>query len=256
MPEKPAFDFAIQVEGLSKRYKKTVALEDVSFKVAPGEFFGLLGPNGAGKTTAIHVLLGVLTPDTGTMSVLGLSPFKDRSALAPQINFSSAYVQMPFNLTARQNLDIFARLYAVPNPTKKIDRLLETFKLTHRAKSKTGSLSSGEQTRLNLCKSLLNDPKLLFLDEPTASLDPDIADLVRQALLGFRRERGLTIVYTSHNMAEVENLCDRILFIHRGKKVTEGTPAQVANEFKKDSLEKVFIHLARSGDVVDPEAHP
>jgi ABC-2 type transport system ATP-binding protein len=240
----------ISVEGLTKRYKEVTALKDLSFRVRQGEIFGLLGPNGAGKTTALHVLMGILTPTAGRVKVFGLSPFHDRARLAVRVNFSSAYVQMPFNLSARQNLDIFARLYGIPSRQDKIDSLLESFKLTHKAKSRTGSLSSGEQTRLNLCKALLNDPQLLFLDEPTASLDPDIADLVRRTLQEFQKRDGLTIVYTSHNMA----LCDRVLFLHRGKGMTEGTPKEVADRFEKDSLEKVFIHLARTGDVMDAEA--
>ena len=246
-------DDLIIVDGLTKRYKTVAALDHLSFRVRRGEIFGLLGPNGAGKTTALHLLMGVLTPTGGNVTVFGLSPFKDREQLAPRVNFSSAYVQMPFNLSARQNLDIFARLYNVPARADKIDSLLEAFKLTDKAKSRTGSLSSGEQTRLNLCKALLNDPDLLFLDEPTASLDPDIADLVRRTLQDFQKRNGLTILYTSHNMTEVEALCDRVLFLHRGKGITEGTPQDVANRFKKDSLEKVFIHLARTGDVMDAQ---
>lgn len=244
----------VRVAGLRKSYKNVVALDGVDFYVRRGEIYGLLGPNGAGKTTAIHILLGVLSPTSGEVSVLGLSPARDRVRLAPRVNFCSAYVQMPFNLSARQNLDIYARLYDVKNPAEKIRSLLEQFRLSNHAKSKTGSLSSGEQTRLNLCKALLNDPELLFLDEPTASLDPDIADLVRRQLIELRRDKGLTIVYTSHNMAEVEALCDRVLFIHRGRAMAEGTPLEIQQRFRQESLEKVFIHLARTGDVMDAGA--
>lgn len=241
----------IRVERLVKRYGDVVALDGVSFNVHPGEIFGLLGPNGAGKTTALHILLGVLTPTEGRATLFGRSPATDRAFLYPRINFSSAYVQMPFNLTARQNLDIYARLYNVKDRSATIHRLLEKFQLLPRADNRTGQLSAGEQTRLNICKSLLNDPELLFLDEPTASLDPDISDLVRRTLKEMQEKTGLTIVYTSHNMAEVESLCDRVLFIHRGKKIIDGTPGHVRDQFQKESLEKVFIHLARSGDVVD-----
>jgi len=241
----------VRVAGLRKRYKNVNALDGVDFHVRRGEIYGLLGPNGAGKTTAIHILLGVLSPSAGEISVLGLSPVRDRPRLAPRINFCSAYVQMPFNLSARQNLEIYARLYDVANAREKIESLMAQFRLSALAKNKTGSLSSGEQTRLNLCKAMLNDPELLFLDEPTASLDPDIADLVRRQLIDFRKNKGLTIVYTSHNMAEVEALCDRVLFIHRGRAMAEGTPAEIQNRFKQESLEKVFIHLARTGDVTD-----
>lgn len=249
-------DEIVVVRGLAKKYKAVTALDSLSLVVRRGEIYGLLGPNGAGKTTAIQIMMGVLTPSGGDVRVFGLSPIKDRHRLADRVNFSSAYVQLPFNLSVGQNLDIFARLYGVPHRSVKIASLLESFRLADKAKARTGSLSSGEQTRLNLCKALLNDPELLFLDEPTASLDPDIADLVRTTLQEFQRRSGLTIVYTSHNMAEVEALCDRVLFLHRGKAITEGTPKEVANRFEKDNLEKVFIHLARTGDVMDAQTIP
>ena len=244
----------VQVAGLSKRYGAVTAVEDLSLSVARGEIYGLLGPNGAGKTTVIHILMGILTPSGGSVSVLGLSPFQDRARLHPRINFCSAYVQMPFNLTAFQNLDIYGRLYGLSTRAAKIRGLLETFRLTAYADRRTGSLSSGEQTRLNLCKALLNDPEILFLDEPTASLDPDIADLVRKTLVDFQNRRGLTIVYTSHNMAEVEALCDRVSFIHSGQVMAEGTTAEIQRRFAQDSLEKVFIPLARTGDILDAGA--
>ncbi len=221
----------IRVDSLVKRYKDVTALAGVSFEVNRGEIFGLLGPNGAGKTTALHLLLGVLTPTEGSISVLGHSPQKDRYKIYPRINFSSAYVQMPFNIRARQNLEIFAKLYGIPKPAAKIDSLLTTFQLTDRAENRTGSLSSGEQT------------------------GKDIAELVRESLKKMQKETRLTIIYTSHNMAEVEDLCDRVLFIHRGKKIVEGTPAQVRDTFQKESLEKVFIHLARTGEVEDRAAN-
>ena len=244
-------DAVVRVENLVKRYGDVVALGGVSFVVRRGEIFGLLGPNGAGKTTALHILLGVLTPTEGRARLLDRSPVDDRAFLYPRINFSSAYVQMPFNLTARQNLDIYARLYGVADRPAVIEGLLDKFQLRARADHRTGQLSAGEQTRLNICKSLLNNPELLFLDEPTASLDPDISDLVRRTLKERQEKTGLTIVYTSHNMSEVESLCDRVLFIHRGRKISEGTPGQVRDQFQKESLEKVFIHLARSGDVLE-----
>jgi ABC-2 type transport system ATP-binding protein len=239
----------LSVRGIRKTYGAVTALDGLSFEVKRGEIFGLLGPNGAGKTTAMHIIMGVLLPTEGEVSLLGFSPFKERDKIYPRINFSSAYTQLPGNLSLETNLRIFADLYDVPRPKEKIERLVEVFKLTPRLKQKAAVLSSGEQTRLNLCKALLNDPEILFLDEPTASLDPDIADLVRAALREFQRDRGLTIVYTSHNMAEVEDLCDRVLFVHRGKKVIEGSPKAVRDHFQKESLEKVFIHLARSGDL-------
>ncbi len=243
----------LTAEGLSKNYGPVKALQDLSFSARPGEILGLLGPNGAGKTTAIHILLGMLTPSSGRVSVFGLSPFRDKYRIYPRINFSSAYTQLPFNLKVGQNLDIFARLYGVSRRGEKIAQLLEKFGLTSLKGHLTGSLSSGEQTRVNLCKSLLNDPEVLFLDEPTASLDPDIAERVREALKGIQKEKGLTILYTSHNMGEVEALCDRVIFLHKGRKIIEGTPRQVRDHFKKESLEKVFIHLARTGDLQSVE---
>ena len=242
-------DNPLIVRGLRKTYGAVTAVDGLSFEVGRGEIFGLLGPNGAGKTTAMHVVLGVLLPTAGEVRLLGASPFEDRARIYPRINFSSAYTQLPGNLKIETNLKIFADLYDVPRADEKIAGLLDAFKLSHRRGQKAAVLSSGEQTRLNLCKALLNDPEILFLDEPTASLDPDIADLVRTALRDFQRDRGLTIVYTSHNMDEVESLCDRVLFLHKGKKIIEGTPSAVKEHFQKESLEKVFIHLARTGDL-------
>ena len=242
---------SLVVRNIHKTYGSVTALDGLSFTVRRGEIFGLLGPNGAGKTTALHVALGLITPSRGEVCLLGYNPFRDRSDIYPRINFSSAYTQLPYNIKVEVNLKIFADLYGVPEPDAKIRSLLETFKLTSRIGQRAGVLSSGEQTRLNLCKALLSDPEILFLDEPTASLDPDISDLVRATLKDLQKKRGLTIVYTSHNMREVEDLCNRVLFLHHGKKIAEGTPAEIVRRFEKDSLEKVFIHLARSGDLVE-----
>ena len=245
---------AVVVTNLSKAYGAVRALDGLSFSAGQGEIVGLLGPNGAGKTTALHILLGVLEPTGGDVSLFGLSPVRDKYKIYPRVNFSSAYVQLPFNLRVERNLLIYAGLYGVPRHREKVRELLERFKMTGLAKAVTGSLSAGEQTRLNLCKSLLNDPEILFLDEPTASLDPDIADLVRETLKQIQRERGLTILYTSHNMQEVEALCDRVIFLHRGRKIIEGTSQEVMRRFQKESLEKVFIHVARGGELSAREA--
>lgn len=242
---------AISVRDLHKHYGAVHALKGLTFSAEKGEILGLLGPNGAGKTTAIHILLGMLTATQGEVSVLGLSPFRDKFKLYPRINFSSAYVQLPYNIKAAKNLEIFAKLYGLKNAKEKIHRLMDQFQIGRLADKPTGSLSSGEQTRLNLCKSFLNDPEILFLDEPTASLDPDMADRVREVLRGLQRASGVSILYTSHNMAEVESLCHRVLFIHQGQKMIEGTPQEVRAHFQKESLEKVFIHLARGGELKD-----
>lgn len=240
----------IETDRLSKSYKDACALESLSIHLEAKEIVGLLGPNGAGKTTAIHILLGLLEPSSGKASVMGLSPLTHRHEIAKQINFSSAYVQLPSNLRVEENLKIFSKLYNVPEPAKKISSLLELFEISHLRKRLTGALSAGEKTRLNLCKCLLNDPKLLLLDEPTASLDPEMADHVRKILKKIQRERGLGILYTSHNMPEVEEICDRIYFIHEGKMIAEGTPAQVTSAFESKDLEQAFIKIVRSGDFI------
>ena len=240
----------IELQDLCKRYNGTEALKNLSFQLKRGEILGLLGPNGAGKTTAIHIILGLLTPTSGEVKVFGLSPIQHRFQLLPRLNFSSAYVNLPYNLTAVQNLELYARLYNVKDAKRKIKELLEVFQISHLGRRRSGFLSSGEQTRLNLCKAFLNDPELLLLDEPTASLDPDMADLVKRVILKVQKERGIAILYTSHNMTEVEMVCDRILFIHHGEKKAEGTAAEVIQRFKTENLEQVFIRIARSGDLL------
>jgi ABC-2 type transport system ATP-binding protein len=245
---------AIEIRRLCKSFGDVRAVDELSFTVARGEIFGLLGPNGAGKTTTIQLLLGLTTPASGEIRILDLAMPADRLAILQRVNFSSAYISLPSNLTVRQNLRVFAGLYSVPKPRARIDRLLELFEVTDSADRATGALSSGQLTRVNLCKAFLNDPEVLFLDEPTASLDPDIADKVRTTLALLQRERGVTIIYTSHNMREVEVLCDRVLFLARGKAVTEGTPKDVIAHAQRASLEDVFISIARDGEVRDRPA--
>jgi ABC-2 type transport system ATP-binding protein len=242
---------AIGVRDLTKRFGDVAAVNGLSFSVSSGEIFGLLGPNGAGKTTTIQLLLGLTTPGSGDIHVLGLSMPGDRLAILQRVNFSSAYISLPSNLTVRENLRVFAGLYGVRRPVEKIDQLLEMFEIADTGKRTTGGLSSGQLTRVNLCKAFLNDPEVLFLDEPTASLDPDIAEKVRTVLLRLQRERRVTVVYTSHNMREVEVLCDRVLFLSRGRAVAEGTPRDVIDRARSNSLEDVFIAIARDGNVVD-----
>jgi ABC-2 type transport system ATP-binding protein len=235
---------------LCKDYPEIRALDRLSFSLKAGEILGLLGPNGAGKTTAIHILLGLLEATSGEASVIGLSPLRDRYKISNRVNFSSAYVQLPSNLKVIENLKVFAGLYAVKQPIKKIDSLLELFEIAHLKNRLAGALSAGEKTRLNLAKCFLNDPELLLLDEPTASLDPEMADTVRKTLKKIQRERGMGILYTSHNMPEVEEICDRVLFIHEGKTIAQGAPNDIIREFGQKSLEEVFIKIVRGGDVV------
>ena len=244
----------IQVESLTKRFADIVAVDHLSFEVRRGEIFGLLGPNGAGKTTTIQLLLGLTTPTSGTARVLGLDVTRARRRILQRVNFSSAYIALPSNLTVRQNLKVFARLYGIRKAEERVRQLLDLFEIPGIADRTTGALSSGQLTRVNLCKAFVNDPEVLFLDEPTASLDPDIAEKVRTMLKRLQRERGVSIVYTSHNMREVEILCDRVLFISRGRSVAEGSPAEVIERANGASLEEVFIAIARDGELHDTAA--
>jgi ABC-2 type transport system ATP-binding protein len=244
-------DPVIQVSGLTKRFGATTAVEELSFAVPRGEILGLLGPNGAGKTTTLQLLLGLTTPTAGQARVFGLEVQRHRYQVLQRVNFSSAYISLPTNLTGWENLHVFARLYGLRRPRAKVAALAETFGIADLLDRVTGALSSGQLTRLNLCKAFLNDPEVLFLDEPTASLDPDIADTVRRALRDQQRQRGVTIVYTSHNMREVEVLCDRVLFLSRGRAVAEGSPRDVMERAQQDTLEDVFIRIARDGRLTD-----
>ncbi len=244
----------IQVEGLTKRFGDVVAVDRLSFEVRRGEIFGLLGPNGAGKTTTIQLLLGLTTPTSGTARVLGWDVTRQRRRVLQRVNFSSAYIALPSNLTVRQNLKVFARLYGIRKAEERVRELLELFEIPGIADRPTGALSSGQLTRVNLCKAFVNDPEVLFLDEPTASLDPDIAEKVRNMLKRLQRERGVSIVYTSHNMREVEILCDRVLFISRGRSVAEGSPTEVIDRANGASLEDIFIAIARDGELRDTAA--
>jgi ABC-2 type transport system ATP-binding protein len=240
----------IEVEELTKEFDGTVAVNRLSFTVPRGQILGLLGANGAGKTTAIQMLLGLIKPTSGAIRVFGQDLESRRIEILQRANFSSAYASLPGNLRVWENLLVFSRLYGVNGAADRITRLLEMFEIGHLKGALTGQLSSGESTRVNLCKSLLNDPELLLLDEPTASLDPNIADKVRKLLRRIQRERNITMIYTSHNMRDVEEVCDRIIFIHKGRKVADGTPQQVLAQFNQKSLEEVFIQVSRSGDLL------
>jgi ABC-2 type transport system ATP-binding protein len=245
---------ALDVRGLRKEFGGVVAVEDLHFSVEPGEILGLLGVNGAGKTTAMNMILGLVTPTAGEVSILGLPMPRKRIAALRQCNFCSAYAALPANLLVWQNLWIFGLIYGVRSPLTRGRALLESFEIGHLYHRVTGHLSSGEATRLALCKALLNAPQLLMLDEPTASLDPDIADKVRKALLRLREETGMAVLYTSHNMRDVEEVCDRIIFVHHGRVVAEGTPRDVLRTTSDASLEQLFIRLARGGALEDGPA--
>jgi ABC-2 type transport system ATP-binding protein len=238
-------DNIIEVRGLRKEFGDKVAIENLNFEVKRGEILGFLGANGAGKTTTIFMLLGLITPTSGSIKIMGEEMKNARVEILKRMNFASAYQQLPYNLRVGENLLVFAEIYGVANSKKKIDDLLELFELSHMRKQLSGSLSSGEQTRLTLCKALLNDPEILLLDEPTASLDPDQADKVRKIIAARQRDRGMTVINTSHNMLDVSELCHRILFMQKGHVVANGSADQILAQSGASSLEEAFITMAR-----------
>jgi ABC-2 type transport system ATP-binding protein len=237
---------AIRVAGLTKRFDKSVAVDDVSFAVRAGTVTGLLGGNGAGKTTTLSMLLGLLLPTSGTIEVLGCAMPARRRDVLPYVNFSSPYVDMPHRLTVRENLTVFAHLYGLIGLKARLAQLIEDLDLTSVQDRPVGGLSAGQKTRVTLAKALLNTPKMLFLDEPTASLDPDTGDWVRSYLERYRQETGATILLASHNMGEVERLCDDVLVMRAGRIVEQGTPRELIARFGRDNMEQVFLDIARA----------
>jgi ABC-2 type transport system ATP-binding protein len=242
-------DPILEARELTREFDGVTALDKFSFQLQRGEVLGLLGANGAGKTTAMNMLLGLTTPTSGSIHAFGMDLATHRIEILRKSNFSSAYTALPGNLLVWQNLLVFAQIYGVKNAKQKITDLLELFEISDLRKRVTGQLSAGESTRVNLCKSMLNDPELLLLDEPTASLDPDIADKVRKTIRRVQAERQISILYTSHNMKDIEEVCDRVIFLHKGKIVAAGTPAEIVARSEQSSLEEVFIKIARSGEV-------
>lgn len=236
----------LTVKHLTKVFNGTTAVKNISFELYEGEILGFLGPNGAGKTTTIQMILGLITPSKGKITIFGKDMQHNREEILQMVNFSSAYVSLPTNLKVWENLYTFARLYGIKDYKKRVKELAEFFNITLLMNKLYGTLSSGQATRVNLTKSLLNSPKLLFLDEPTASLDPDIADRTRKMLKKIQSEQGVTIFYTTHNMTEVEKLCNRAIFINEGKIVTEGTPEKLIKRFGMQDLNEVFIKIARN----------
>jgi ABC-2 type transport system ATP-binding protein len=235
----------IEVARLSKQFGKVMAVDNVSFAVRGGQITGLLGGNGAGKTTTISMLLGLLAPTSGTIRVLGEDMLRHRYRVLPRLNFSSPYVDLPSRLTVRENLTVFALLYSLPRPGRRIAELATDLELTDLLDRKTGGLSSGQKTRVALAKALLNRPELLLLDEPTASLDPDTADWVRSYLERYARDTGASILLASHNMSEVERLCSDVLMMKAGQIVDRGAPADLIGRYGRETLEDVFLDIAR-----------
>jgi ABC-2 type transport system ATP-binding protein len=233
---------ALQITHLSKRYASVVAVDDISFAVQRGEIVGLLGPNGAGKTTTISMILGVLEPTSGTILIdLALQ----RELALAHANFAAVYATLPGNLTVHQNLRVFGLIYAIADLRQRVEALIEQFDLQALRNTKAGLLSSGEQTRLALAKAMINQPRLLLLDEPTASLDPAAAGTIRAQIRAMATDSGTGILWTSHNMHEVEQVCDRVLFLSRGKILLQGNPKTLPAEHGAPDLEELFIRFAR-----------
>jgi ABC-2 type transport system ATP-binding protein len=240
-------DAVIKVTDLTRRFGDVTAVDGIDFAVPAGSVTALLGSNGAGKTTTITMLLGLLLPTRGTVSVLGEDMLRHRHRVLPRLNFSSPYVDLPRRLTGRENLAVYARLYGVRDIAGTIARLADELQIADILDRETGALSSGLKTRLALAKSMLNTPELLLLDEPTASLDPDTADWIRGYLEAYRARTGAAILLASHNMAEVERLCDDVLMMRDGRIVDQGAPRALITHYGRQTLEEVFLHIARRG---------
>ncbi len=235
----------LAVEDLRKSYGAVAAVDGVSFQVAPGEIVGLLGPNGAGKTTTINMILGVLSPTSGAIRIDGLDLGRRRCEALQRTNFAAVYAPLPGNLTVAQNLRVFGLLYGVREVGARVEALLAEFELLPFRNTKTGVLSSGEQTRVSLAKAMLNRPRLLLLDEPTASLDPSIARELRARIRDIAAREAEGVLWTSHNMREVEEVCDRVLFLSHGRILLEGDPRKLPAEHGRATLEDLFITVAR-----------
>ena len=235
------------VKKLVKKFKSTVAVDNISFEIEKNNTLGLLGPNGCGKTTSIGMMLGLITPTQGEIFIDGIQlNSKNRIKLLSFMNFASPYIELPKKLTVRQNLEVYARLYGVNNKIERIEELTEDLNLSKFLYKNTGELSSGQKNRVSLAKSLINKPKLLFLDEPTASLDPDVGDFIREYLEEYKKKNELTILLASHNMREVERLCDSIVMMKQGQIVDKGTCSELIKKHGRENLEETFLKIARS----------
>ena len=241
MPQSPP----IAVERLVKIYKTVPAVDGISFTLAPGTITGLLGGNGAGKTTTIASIMGLITPTCGRVSVLGAQMPQQRYRVLQRMNFESPYVEVPMRLTVRQNLTVFGKLYDVDHLRERIAELGHELDLIELLDRPTGNLSAGQKTRVSLAKALINTPDVLLLDEPTASLDPDTADWVRARLERYCRDRHATLLLASHNMTEVERLCERVIMLKRGRIEDDDTPAKLLRRYGRSTLEEVFLDVAR-----------
>ena len=242
----------LEVKNLVKKFDSTVAVNNISFIIEKNKTMGLLGPNGCGKTTSIGMMLGLITPTSGQIFIDGIAlDTKNRIKLLSVMNFASPYIELPKKLTVKQNLEIYARLYGVKNILDRVLEMAEDLNLKTFLDKKTGELSSGQKNRVSLAKSLINKPKLLFLDEPTASLDPDIGDFIRAYLEKYKENNDITILLASHNMKEVERLCSSIIMMKQGEIVDEGTCDEIIKKHGRKSLEDTFLKIARSENVLE-----
>ena len=235
----------IRVEGLTKRYGDVVAVDAIDFEVKGGATAALLGANGAGKTTTLAMILGLLLPTAGALSVLGQDMVRHRYRVLSRMNFSSPYIDLPRRLTVAENLTVYARLYGIGRTRPRVRQLCEELAIADFMDRTLGTLSAGQRSRVALAKALLNEPEILLLDEPTASLDPDVADWVRQYLLGYQARTGATILLASHNMAEVERMCTDVMIMRRGAIMDRGTPAELIQRHGRETLEEVFLDIVR-----------
>ncbi|MEE8434829.1 MAG: ABC transporter ATP-binding protein [bacterium] len=250
-------DRVIEVAALTKRFGDLTAVENLSFSVRRGTITGLLGGNGAGKTTTLSMLVGLLLPTSGTIRVLGEDMLRHRYRVLPRMNYSSPYVDLPYRLTVWDNLRVYAGLYGVNGVRSRLETLSGELNLTPFLKRPYRDLSAGQKTRVALAKALLNEPEVLLMDEPTASLDPDIADNVRKYLKAYQQRTGATLLMASHNMTEVERICDDVIMLREGRIVDQGTPAALLERYGRQTLEEVFIDIARNRDsATEEEAQP
>lgn len=241
----------LEVKNLTKKFRDFVAVDDVSFTLKEGKILGFLGPNGAGKSTTIYCLLGLVEKDSGQIEIFGKDLAKNRSEILKSVNYSSAEFNLPWNLSVWENLFVYGMLYEVKDIKVRIAELLDVFEIAHLKDEKIRDLSLGQRARINICKALLNRPRLLLLDEPMASMDPDVVDKGIELLKRIQKEEGISILYTSHNMWEIEEIANDVVFINHGKVIAKGSPIEltkkVLGKAKEANLREVFIHIAREG---------
>ena len=239
---------AIKINNLNKKYKNTLAVKNINFQIKKGMIIGLLGPNGCGKTTTIGMMLGLIKPTSGNVIINDKDIETNRTDLLQKMNFISPYIELPKKLTVEENLEVYGRMYGVKNLKDKIFELMEKLNLTEFKKRKTGELSSGQKNRVSLAKALINDPEILLLDEPTASLDPDVGDYVRGIIEDFSSNHKKTILIASHNMNEVERLCDEVMMMKRGEIIDMGKSVDLISKHGRKNLEEVFLKIVRENN--------